>query len=192
MPGAGADSRCSRRPRTRMRGASPGPSQSTGRAISSPSRSRSTISATTIAGRTPWRASTLRPRTIAPSVSRSLSSSLQRALVLALDAEGAGDVALGDAFRRSAAAAPPLAIKATTSSREGKAPATRAVRERGLARAAVLDGLLAGNFWVWRWGGGKRSLTPIYDRRPALTSEAVGRRPPSLTAPRRACRSPAG
>ena len=136
-----------------MRGASPGSFHSTGRAINSPSRSRSTISATTIAGRAPWRASALRPRTIAPSVSRFLSSAFSAPLSSPLTPKARATSRLVTRFG-SAAPSPPLAMKATTSSREGRAPATGAVRERGLGRAAVLDGLLTGNFWVWMEGEG--------------------------------------
>ena len=123
-----------------------------GAATSSPSRSRSTMSATTIAGSRPWRDEHLaaaRDRAVGFEISaEAFSASLSSPLTAKARAMSRLVTRVGG----RPSAAPPLAIKATTSSREGKAPATRAARERGLARAAVLDGLLFGNFWVWRWG----------------------------------------
>ena len=108
-----------------MRGGSPSSRQSTGLAIRSPSRSRSTMSATTIAGRRPCRDSTLRPRVIAPSFSRSLSSSFSavRCSPLTPKARATSRLVTRPAGLTPLGAASPER-NASSASREGRPPAS--------------------------------------------------------------------
>ena len=133
-PGAGALSRFPRERRTTMRGAGASPLHSTGVAINSPSRSRSTISASTSEGRRPWTVSALRPRAMAPSASRFLMMSLNSALSSPLTPKARATSRLVMRARaRSPLGAGAQPMKAITSSREGSAAArgSAALRFRG-------------------------------------------------------------
>ena len=87
----------------RMRGAGASPLHSAGLAINSPSRSRSTMSATTSVGRRPWTVERLAAARDCAFGLQVLEDELQFRLGFALDAEGAGDVALGDPRGRALA-----------------------------------------------------------------------------------------